>query len=441
MKLKNAAKLTFLFTLVTASCVFANGQNGADLPSNGTILEQAAYQLPEYAQVPAWAKQVMSEDAYARWRNPAELELLKIKYVSDGLQISGFIFKPKASAGKKFPVVIFNRGGVGEQAVIGPGNFNYLYEMHRLAAEGFVVLASQYRGVGGAGGRDEVGGADTNDVINLFPLAKTLNYVDMDRVFMWGYSRGALMTLQAMRQGVPIRAAVVVGAPTDTDAATRNNPGLVQFFRDTWPDYDKRKEEHATNRSPVVWANQLNAPLLILNGGADIAVRPTQAIALALKLEELQKPYGLVVYAGDDHEISANREDRLRKTIDWFRNPPKTPVSRVLARTISQESIEAAVKQYQDLKKNQSDRYDFAERDLNLLGYQLLGAGKTDEAIEIFKLNVAAYPNAFNTYDSLGEGYMLAGKRELAIQNYRKSLELNPQNTNAVQKLKELGQK
>jgi tetratricopeptide (TPR) repeat protein len=258
---------------------------------------------------------------------------------------------------------------------------------------------------------------------------------------MWGYSRGALMTLQAMRQGVPIRAAVVVGAPTDTDAATRNNPGLAQFFRDTWPDYDKRKEEHATNRSPVLWANQLNAPLLILNGGADIAVRPTQAIALALKLEELQKPYGLVVYAGDDHEISANREDRLRKTIDWFRNPPKTPVSRVLARTISQESIEAAVKQYQDLKKNQSDRYDFAERDLNLLGYQLLGAGKTDEAIEIFKLNVAAYPNAFNTYDSLGEGYMLAGKRELAIQNYRKSLELNPQNTNAVQKLKELGQK
>jgi hypothetical protein len=81
MKLKNAAKLTFLFTLVTACFVFANGQNEAELPSNGTIVEQAAYQLPEYAQVPAWAKQVMSEDAYARWRNPAELELLKIKYV------------------------------------------------------------------------------------------------------------------------------------------------------------------------------------------------------------------------------------------------------------------------------------------------------------------------------------------------------------------------
>lgn len=441
MKLKNAAKLTFLFTVLFACFAFASAQNGADLPSNGTILEQAAYQLPEYAQVPEWAKQVMSEEAYSRWRNPAGLELLRIKYVSDGLQISGFIFKPKAAAGKKLPVVIFNRGGVGEQAVIGPGNFNYLYEMHRLASEGFVVLASQYRGVGGAGGRDEVGGADTNDVINLFPLAKTLNYVDMDRVFMWGYSRGALMTLQAMRQGVPIRAAVVVGAPTDTDAATRNNPGLAQFFRETWPDYDKRKEEHARNRSPVLWANQLNAPLLILNGGADIAVRPTQAMALALKLEELQKPYELVVYAGDDHEISANREDRLRKTIDWFKNPRKTPVAQVLARTISQESIEAALKQYQELKKNQFDRYDFAERELNLLGYQLLGAGKTDEAIEIFKLNVAAYPNAFNTYDSLGEGYMSAGKRELAVQNYRKSLELNPQNTNAVQKLKELEQK
>jgi dienelactone hydrolase len=441
MRLKHAAKLTFFFTLLIGCFAFARSQNGAADPANGTILEQAPYQLPDYAQTPLWAKQVLSEDAYSRWRNPPDLELLKIKYASDGLQISGFIFKPKASASKKLPVVIFNRGGVGEQAVIGPGNFNYLYEMHRLASEGFVVLASQYRGVAGAGGRDEVGGADTDDVLNLFPLVKSLNYVDMDRIFMWGYSRGALMTLQAMRQGVPIRAAVVVGAPTDIAAATRNNPVLAQFFRDTWPDYDKRKEEHATNRSPVLWANQLNAPLLILNGGADVAVRPTQAMALALKLEELQKPYELVIYAGDDHEISTYREDRLRKTIDWFKNPRKLPISQVLGLTIAKEGIEAGVKQYQDLKRNHADRYNFAERELNLLGYQLLGDGKADEAIEIFKLNVAAYPDAFNTYDSLGEGYMLTGKKDLAIQNYRKSLELNPQNTNAVEKLKELEKK
>jgi cytochrome c-type biogenesis protein CcmH/NrfG len=63
------------------------------------------------------------------------------------------------------------------------------------------------------------------------------------------------------------------------------------------------------------------------------------------------------------------------------------------------------------------------------------------EAIEIFKLNVEAYPQGFNTYDSLGEAYMVNGDKELAIQNYKKSLELNPQNSNATAMLKKLEEK
>ena len=86
----------------------------------------------------------------------------------------------------------------------------------------------------------------------------------------------------------------------------------------------------------------------------------------------------------------------------------------------------------------QSATYDFTEPELNRLGYQLLRSGKTKEAIEIFKLNVEAYPQASNFYDSLGETYMAANERELAIQNYKKSLELNPNNTNAAAVLKRL---
>ena len=56
----------------------------------------------------------------------------------------------------------------------------------------------------------------------------------------------------------------------------------------------------------------------------------------------------------------------------------------------------------------------------------------------MFKLNVETYPSSSNVYDSLGEGYMENGEYELAIRNYMKSLELNPNNTNAVDKLKEL---
>ena len=90
------------------------------------------------------------------------------------------------------------------------------------------------------------------------------------------------------------------------------------------------------------------------------------------------------------------------------------------------------------MKRNHSDKYDFSEAQLNGLGYDLLREKKVSEAIEIFKLNVVAYPQGYNTYDSLGEAYMIAGNKDLAILNYEKSLKLNPQNTNAIDVLKKL---
>lgn len=119
-------------------------------------------------------------------------------------------------------------------------------------------------------------------------------------------------------------------------------------------------------------------------------------------------------------------------------NLPKMPVADVLRRTIEEKGLGAGLAQYRDLKTRQAKAYDFSETEINRLGYQLLQAKKVKEAIEIFKLNVEAYPKAFNTYDSLGEAYMVNGDTQLAIQNYKKSLELNPQNTSAVDMLKRL---
>jgi len=78
------------------------------------------------------------------------------------------------------------------------------------------------------------------------------------------------------------------------------------------------------------------------------------------------------------------------------------------------------------------------EGSLNGLGYQLMGASQIEGAITIFELNVELYPEAANTYDSLGEAYMNAERTAEAITNYRKSLELNPGNTNAVEMLERL---
>jgi tetratricopeptide (TPR) repeat protein len=68
------------------------------------------------------------------------------------------------------------------------------------------------------------------------------------------------------------------------------------------------------------------------------------------------------------------------------------------------------------------------ERNLNATGYVLLEAGKPKDAIEVFRVNVTLFPSSWNTYDSLGEAYAAAGETNLAIQNYEKSVELNPKN-------------
>ena len=117
---------------------------------------------------------------------------------------------------------------------------------------------------------------------------------------------------------------------------------------------------------------------------------------------------------------------------------PKQSIAAVVEKTISEKGIAAAVAEYRELKAKQSATYNFAELELNAVGYRLMGSGKMNEALEIFKLNVEAYPQAFNTYDSLAEAYMKMDQRDLAIQNYKKSLELDPKNTNAVEMLKRL---
>ena len=119
-------------------------------------------------------------------------------------------------------------------------------------------------------------------------------------------------------------------------------------------------------------------------------------------------------------------------------DPPKMSIISTLDNTIRQKGIDAGIAEYREMKAKQSATYDFAEPELNRLGYNLLRSGKIKEAIEIFKLNVEAYPQGFNTYDSLGDAYMASNERELAIQNYKKSLELNPNNTSATEALKRL---
>lgn len=76
------------------------------------------------------------------------------------------------------------------------------------------------------------------------------------------------------------------------------------------------------------------------------------------------------------------------------------------------------------------------ENEMNQIGYQLLGDGKSEEAAQVFVLNIEAFPESANAYDSYAEALMNLGRNEEAIKNYKISVEMNPANQNGIDMLK-----
>ena len=249
-----------------------------------------------------------------------EVECWQITYLSGGLKVAGYVVGPRGRTAAPRPLVIFNRGG---NRGFGRLVFTNLVDFARWSQEGFVVLASQYRGGPGSEGDDEFGGADVDDVMNLFGVARELGNVDMRNVFMQGVSRGGLMTYLALQRGAQVNAAAVVGGPTDLSLEADHRPEMQALYRELIPNFDADPGAALRARRVLDFADRLSAPLLILHGGADWRVDPQQALALAQRLQALQRPYELLVYAGDDHGLSRNGDDCWRRMVGWFRQHMK----------------------------------------------------------------------------------------------------------------------
>lgn len=258
---------------------------------------------------------------YERMRAYQGFECWRIRYLSDGLQVVGYIWKPQDTQGKKLPLIIFNRGGNREFGKLTP---SWRFGFYHFVANGFVVLGSQYRGNDGGEGREEFGGAEIRDVMHLIPLAQSLPYVDRNNLFMLGESRGGMMTYLALKHHVPVNAAAVVGALANVEASLEQRPELVRAWKDLIPNFETHRTDRLRERSVVHWAEEINTPVLILHGNADWRVETkTQALTLAQRFQELGKMYELIIYARDDHGLSFNIEDSERRIVEWFKRHMK----------------------------------------------------------------------------------------------------------------------
>ena len=129
--------------------------------------------------------------------------------------------------------------------------------------------------------------------------------------------------------------------------------------------------------------------------------------------------------------------DLLHRTARTFANDLKPNGKKSIEKEITaktMQNVDEGIALYHQLKKDNIDAYNFEnQNELNNVGYALLSKNKVKEAIKIFTLLVSEFPKYPNPYDSLGEAYFINKEYELAIKNFKISLELNPKNTNAVE--------
>ena len=284
--------------------------------ADGSIVAEAPCRFTAFEEQSAFTRRFYSRQEYETAKGSRSIKCRKVQYLSDGLRVTGFIVSPRSARGRRHPVIIYNRGGFLEMGKIDAWN---LLDFYRLAAAGFVVLASQYRGNDGGEGREEVGGADVNDVLNLLHLAARMPEADPKNVFLYGLSRGGMMAFLALKRGAAVKAAAVVGAVFDVEAFGRRAPRTLERAAGLIPDYDSRGITALRERSAMNWPEQISVPLLILHGGNDQEVPASEALAFASKLSALGRVYELTVYADDGHEVMSNRRDRDARIVAWFR--------------------------------------------------------------------------------------------------------------------------
>lgn len=129
---------------------------------------------------------------------------------------------------------------------------------------------------------------------------------------------------------------------------------------------------------------------------------------------------------------SLEQQHRDGVAMTWLARVGGKDASREVERILDSDGTQAARAFFSRTLPLRDERYLVDEQAFNMLGYRLLGEGRTEDAVVVFEMNAQAFPDAWNAHDSLGEGLAALGKTEQALAAYRRSVELNPENANGL---------
>jgi dipeptidyl aminopeptidase/acylaminoacyl peptidase len=279
---------------------------------DGKIIDQRAYTLTDSVI------QRLERIAPNIRNTIATVDFFHITYLSDGLKVKGYLAVPKKAG--KYPCIIYNRGGnrdfgsVTDEGFIARG-------LGELSAGGYVIAASQYRGNMGGEGKEEFGGKDVNDVLNMIPLFNKVPQADTSRIGMFGGSRGGMMTYLALTKTTVIKAAVVASGIADLHKLLESRPGFdTGVYMPLIPHYKENKLSLLKERSAIEFAEKINktTPILVIQGTADWRVPTDQVLSLISKFYQLKQPFRFILYEGADHSLTEHRADYLQQIRNWF---------------------------------------------------------------------------------------------------------------------------
>ncbi|MBI2775463.1 S9 family peptidase [Candidatus Dependentiae bacterium] len=297
------------------------------LISQGLTAQQAyikrinAFVPHEYASLSEFERQYLSSEKYQACLNwfeeCSEMECKKIEYMSDHYKVVALLITPKNMEQKKYPLVIYNRGGsedIGKVTIL-----TIKEKIYEFIKNGYCVLAAQYRGVDGGQGSDEIGGADIKDVLSLFKVIDELDCIDRDNIFMYGHSRGGMMTYMAIKVGMPIKAAATEAGVADFFTFVKFRPEVEDaFLNKCIPNLPDKKNEEYEKRSAVCWADLLNVPLFITHAKDDTIVSIEESRNLIEKLKFYKKDYEYLEYDDGGHFLKMHRNEIQQKILAWF---------------------------------------------------------------------------------------------------------------------------
>jgi dipeptidyl aminopeptidase/acylaminoacyl peptidase len=237
-------------------------------------------------------------------------------YESEGLTVGAYLYRPRTRSANPLPVIVYNRGSYTR-----PGGFagEMLVMANRYGRAGFIVIAPHYRGSNGWQGRDEMGGADLADLMNIAPQVARIEGADASRVYLSGESRGGMMVYQAMRDQFPAKAAAVWGAFTNLESVMPPGSPQAKLAPQIFPDFEQNRAAIIERRSAIRWADRIRTPVLIMHGTADQDMPSEHSQRMTAELSRLGRTHRLLLFEGQPHRIGGRGADRDAAAIDWFR--------------------------------------------------------------------------------------------------------------------------